>query len=1476
MKNKNSLTIFDVRRQKKKRFIIWTLVIVIIMTTCFGQAPLVSEADVDDKPEDYTYFQCIVDEMTKDKDRKFTILEIVPDTSCSEFLFYGADKSIRDKLDWINENEQDTTIRRWFGTIGGWDGAVMAQSQYQLNADGFSNFKFTFNISRLTGKKYVEVENMFLNYVLTDYVDFMEDRLVINTKAANEVTVEDVQNADFVYVSTKCHDNNTYTTNQFFNGYMSDGEGGYQPVEASQITKYTRNADGSFTEVAVNSSGNAPTYMDYEFVENGSEKDELLRSIDGRITGANPEYLTYPSADGRGYYISRDLSWAAAEAIMNATLEGKTFKNGQIRMMPVVFDASTIGTAGNNVKRMEAVVRSTITDVPTDADKIISDKDGNTYTGYAIVKNMISTVYPVYNEYGAKTAVMHSQYYSDHLADNNDADGKAIIVDGKDSGENAQQVSEKDGRYVTSSEWEGYLAYLCQDIQYGRAGNIKAKLDAEGIFINAVKTGAEESYTNSSGEKVYTSASTNFLIDNQAFTSRQDYLNPHYYAFRGTANLIPQNYDTKLWGVSNAPDLLGKDNGNYTVIDILKYLLGIRDGKIKVNPDPDVFGGLYLKVLEIEPASVFKFDTQEKIETLAAAMGIAKENLVTADSTGVTRNMDGSYTVPDGKYMIEVDCYTPNGVNGLNTEFIGAYDIIYIGDEKGNLNTDGSGDTVYRDSSLNGCLYTAYGDTTTVKSELMGFLSGDFAGTYRDGGVTYRYLKNGGTTARLSGNDLTEFKTEQIKKYAAAGNIVLVGDLLYDGKYTYATSNMRDLLGTITETPAYRGNVFKYSQAIKVIYAYNNQNPVFEKVDVTNSISASEVSPSLTYSDEEGIVNNVIRTGGAETKLTYHVKMGNLQEDKNYRMKIILDKNGDGIFSETETLDEANEIYHNHVYTGAELEDMNITIELNDKFSGLFIWKIIIQEEDTEKVIKSETTGSVAVNSRQRDVEVLQIVPGSLQPGKTKVYDITLLMAGQNDDGSYVTADNIRNAENIKGVYHTTSGLYEMTKEQVNSNRDITDFEKLLWQTYQAIGYKVNITAMTTDKFNEEYGNINDYDMVVLGFADCFGYSDVNESAAQAITDYINTGKALLFSHDTVSFTSLSAKEYLVWKNSAWSYAGDYWSPNISTRFRNLVGMNRYGVSVNDAENGNEYVPESSAGTKISEIQGISNFTLMRFSSGYKYPYNPSKAVSSSSMNTTKVDKLNTGQVTQYPFRIDESISVAKTHAQYYQLDMELPRDAEGNAQEEDKVMVWYTLAAEDGTNNYFSDTASDAINNYYIYSKANVTYTGAGHSKMLDSDGKATSISELKLFVNTIVKALAAGNFAPEVEVRNAQKSTGKYNIYINELAAEEDYKIVFCATDADLYEGRGRFKAADVVWTDDDGNDHVLIDYGNTLVSGIEQTIYIKDLQSVLSGDLYSKLITEIQNGTADFTITAEDARGAKGTANVGFTLRQLFWLD
>ena len=49
---------------------------------------------------------------------------------------------------------------------------------------------------------------------------------------------------------------------------------------------------------------------------------------------------------------------------------------------------------------------------------------------------------------------------------------------------------------------------------------------------------------------------------------------------------------------------------------------------------------------------------------------------------------------------------------------------------------------------------------------------------------------------------------------------------------------------------------------------------------------------------------------------------------------------------------------------------------------------------------------------------------------------------------------------------------------------------------------------------------------------------------------------------------------------------------------------------------------------------------------------------------TTKVTQTNQGQITQYPFKIDPEFTIAETHAQWYQLDMEDP-----------EVTVWYCLA---------------------------------------------------------------------------------------------------------------------------------------------------------------------------------------------------------
>lgn len=65
---------------------------------------------------------------------------------------------------------------------------------------------------------------------------------------------------------------------------------------------------------------------------------------------------------------------------------------------------------------------------------------------------------------------------------------------------------------------------------------------------------------------------------------------------------------------------------------------------------------------------------------------------------------------------------------------------------------------------------------------------------------------------------------------------------------------------------------------------------------------------------------------------------------------------------------------------------------------------------------------------------------------------------------------------------------------------------------------------------------------------------------------------------------------------------------------------------------------------------------------------------------TTRATKTNTGQITEYPFKIDETLKIASTHGQWYQLDMEDP-----------EVTVWYCLSDnENGDPCAWAGTASN------------------------------------------------------------------------------------------------------------------------------------------------------------------------------------------
>ena len=78
-----------------------------------------------------------------------------------------------------------------------------------------------------------------------------------------------------------------------------------------------------------------------------------------------------------------------------------------------------------------------------------------------------------------------------------------------------------------------------------------------------------------------------------------------------------------------------------------------------------------------------------------------------------------------------------------------------------------------------------------------------------------------------------------------------------------------------------------------------------------------------------------------------------------------------------------------------------------------------------------------------------------------------------------------------------------------------------------------------------------------------------------------------------------------------------------------------------------------------------------------------------------------------------------------------------------DDITCWYCMSG-----NNFADIPNDAPNAYYIYSRGNVTYTGAGHTNTFTD-------WEAKLFANTLIAA-----YRPNAEAAKVDFVTGtEYN---------------------------------------------------------------------------------------------------------------------
>lgn len=1015
---------------------------------------------------------------------------------------------------------------------------------------------------------------------------------------------------------------------------------------------------------------------------------------------------------------------------------------------------------------------------------------------------------------------------------------------------------------------------------------------------------------------------------------------------QGIEYILNSTADGSGNNVSADFDKIESNNGIYKYSDMVEFILG---------GTPTYQNIKKINVLEIDPAGETKYSSTD------AAIGYAKAKEIAS----FFKVSFGEMNESNYKDYVNVKSIASNGFIGLQEDLASTYDLIIVTDYN----------TVNGIKTQNVEVYSSKGETMNLD-------------------VTYDGRE---TTAALSGNDFTEKALNKLMTYIDTGKPMVIASSIYNNK---------------AETDV---NVYKLSKA-KLEYNGKDLSNVICEPDTESKISKGltyKNTPSFTADDKflcKYTDTGYIDVAGAFTKndlknFTFSGTITDYNKDagKTYYLELSLDKNGNGLYTAQEDDDTGYEI----VFSGAVTVNENCEfttgkIDIPDTLKGYIRWRARISNDSDFKLASSVENAFVIKYEKKETVKVLQINP--------------------EDEVTFSMGDDA-----FKNKF---AAISEVIGVELNVDvKKVSEFVDM----YKGLSYN----AEAGDYFTSN-NKLKEYKMVVIGFADDFSNEDItSEAAMNNLVDFAEKGNAVLFAHDTITFSAYSDSTVQNGENKKTANGVKYEAAkNITINFRYMAGMDKYDVSVGSLK------------TETLQ-QGFSNMYLMRWAklNDKKYPMYGGMSESSVEkvITTDTVTRLNVGQVTDYPYKIEETINVADTHAQYYQIDLEsqsntINSDGTKDYSDTDEdIVVWYTLGGNvkkqttDDTSNeisdsvlktnltgwnyknyndsksanyvsvsgsttniieftpavdgkikiqacgdthgnikyvisssnntvnesfnagkkntqekeidvkagvtyylrsemgkayvkliqftqlgdtekylkwsddfssnlnnpvngcviptetkgiadqddnsssvYYSLAGQDALNNYYIYSKGNITYSGAGHSNM---NGDA----ELELFVNTVVKALESGNTPPEVTVQDAVSTgAGTYEQYVRD--GQENVTIKFTPSDVDMGIGNGAFASGLIYWdvdnngTYDETKDIVLESYEDGELRNRTQMVYKFTEENLLQKYNDIDLKTAIRNGTASIGIIVQDkaSAGQVAQAHVKLVFRDLFKLE
>lgn len=781
-----------------------------------------------------------------------------------------------------------------------------------------------------------------------------------------------------------------------------------------------------------------------------------------------------------------------------------------------------------------------------------------------------------------------------------------------------------------------------------------------------------------------------------------------------------------------------------TPADAVRYVLGMKNNTNKIEGD--------LNILDIEPC----YDSKNGYSLTKNYIYIMLPNF-------------------DGK--VNITHMTTAEFIGNSEDLNSTYNMIFMGLDDGAYNKeqqtlkdptenkDVSGQfTKWNDSAMNGKIYFHTGDLakSTPYSEGDPRVSRSVKFLWFENNRESKTQDEDYPVIRFPGNDITKVKQKELSVFLDARYPIVAVPYLYETNQLRIDQN---------------SNICKFIKDEK-----NDKSPIYQTLDATSIESAlKRAQADIEWKELPAIYNGETASESSSTikdanylntdtngrsLLTFKFTVKDTDANHKYKYRIYIDQNRDGKF-------EDDEIFYDARKTIALNSEQTRTLKISKLYVGLIQWKIEVYRTDNQQIRFTKTGCSAAKNrtGSKKQINVLQIMPndGDYNGKLNLSTDSLFTKYYKNLDDYEISVDTITCSKFREYFQNGNRFSFDESKD-VNIGGD---------GEQNPSAYPDSIKTQLYDKYN----------MLIIGFGDCYGGEDLsNENGAVDFIKYFAAkGKSVLFTHDLTSMNNVKVQN----QGNPFGYSANALlrdlmgmnrykavSNQISAAERNKII--RYQEKQKDEQGNNKYdFVKDVNGNALDELHGFTYYAIKRLAydqnkskdewqwvpyegKGWKMPYQylikdvngdivckdnwltQNTGFNNHNDETTLVTKTNEGQITQYPYKIgdlsnhntvfdDTKLKVAKTHGQYYQLNMEDP-----------EVTVWYCLA-DDGKSDTYGVSPNDASNNYYIYSKDNIFYSGVGHSKV-ESD------MEAKLFINTMIGAYRVSYEPPIVEVLNPE----------------------------------------------------------------------------------------------------------------------------